>query len=130
MLVPGNADSQPAESGPNGDRQPAESSPNGDRQPAEDRHLKWEISLGALAVGVASTVLVALRLLSVADFNPATAYGIVQSSGTANVIIGTVISLVPSIAIIAASGLVVYLAFYPHPRKLSAPAELAVWASM
>jgi len=98
-------------------------------QPAEDRHLKWEISLGALAVGVASTVLVALRLLSVADFNPATAYGIVQSSGTANVIIGTVISLIPSIAIIAASGLIVYLVFYPHD-KLSAAAELAVWTSM
>jgi hypothetical protein len=83
-----------------------------------------------LAVGVASTVLVALRLLSVADFNPATAYGIVQSSGTANVIIGTVISLVPSIAIIAASGLVVYLVFYPRSKPLSPAAELAVWTSM
>jgi hypothetical protein len=101
-----------------------------DSQPQQDSPLKWEIPLGALAVGVASTVLVALRLLSVADFNPATAYGIVQSSGTGNVLIGTVISLVPSMAIITASGLVVYLIFYPHPKKLSPAAELAVWTSM
>jgi hypothetical protein len=74
-------------------------------------------------------VLIALRLLSAADFNPATAYGIIQSSGTANVLIGTVISLIPSIAIIAASGLIVYLIFYPHP-KLTPAAELAVWTSM
>ena len=143
MQVSGNPDSRPVESGSNGDSQPNGSrEPNGGResppppppvpplQPAEDRHLKWEISLGALAVGVASTVLVALRLLSVADFNPATAYGIIQSSGTANVIIGTVISLIPSIAIITASGLIVYLVFYPRDTKLSPAAELAVWTSM
>ena len=118
MQVSGNADSQRLVTGPNGDSQPPQDSP-----------LKWEIPLGALAVGIASTVLVALRLLSVADFNPATAYGIVQSSGTGNVLIGTVISLVPSMAIITVSGLIVYLIFYPHP-KLSAAAELAVWASM
>jgi hypothetical protein len=84
--------------------------------------------LGALSIAAASTVLIALRLLSAADFNPATAYGIIQASGTANVIIGTVISLIPSIAIIAASGLILYVVFSPH--KLSLAAELAAWTSM
>jgi Ca2+/Na+ antiporter len=54
------------------------------------------------SLGAASTVLVALRLISVAKFNPETAYGILQASGTGNVIIGTLISLIPSIAIIVA----------------------------
>jgi hypothetical protein len=113
----------------NADSQPLVSDSNGGRRPSQGRPLKLEISLGALALGLASTVLIALRLLSAADFNPATAYGIVQSSGTANVLIGTVISLIPSMAIIMASGLIVYLIFYPHP-KLGPAAELAVWASM
>jgi hypothetical protein len=66
------------------------------------------LRLGALSVGAASTVLVALRLLSVAKFNLETAYGILQATGTGNVVMGTVISVIPSIAI----GVALCLAFY------------------
>lgn len=74
-------------------------------------------------------MLVALRLLSVARFNPETAYGILQASGTGDVIIGTVISLIPSIAIIAGSALSLGLIF-SRSRKPSATAEFAVWISI
>jgi len=69
------------------------------------------LRLGALSVGAASTVLVALRLLSVAKFNLETAYGILSATGTGNVVMGTVISLIPSIAIGGALCLALYMIF-------------------
>ena len=65
--------------------------------------------VATLAVGVASALLIALRLISVAKFNIETTYGILQASGTGAVIVGTVISLIPGIAVTVAlaSGLVV-----------------------
>jgi hypothetical protein len=117
MQASDNADGQPPEGGSPVNSQPPEGGPS-----------TLASHAGALSIAAASTVLIALRLLSAADFNPATAYGIVQASGTGNVLIGTVISLIPSIAIIAASGLILYVVF--SPKKLSLPAELAAWASM
>lgn len=81
--------------------------------------------LGALSVGAASTVLVALRLLSVAKFNLETAYGILQATGTGNVVMGTVISLIPSIAIGAALCLVFYMIFR-RPDSIAAEFGLIV----
>ena len=84
------------------------------------------LRLGPLAsLGVASTVLVALRLISVAKFHPETAYGILQASGTGNVIIGTVISLIPSIAIIVALYLISMRILLPV--KTTPEAEFARW---
>lgn len=80
------------------------------------------LHIGALIFGGASTILVALRLLSVARFNPETAYGILQASGTATVLIGTVISVIPSIAIIAASCLAVREIFKNVHPSGAAPA--------
>ena len=84
------------------------------------------LHLGALVFGAGSTVLVALRLISVARFNPETAYGILQASGTGNVIIGTVISLIPSIAIIVALSLILVRVLSRSP-KTDPRAEFARW---
>ncbi len=65
--------------------------------------------VATLALGMASALLIALRLISVAKFNIETTYGILQASGTGAVIVGTVIALIPGIAVTVAltSGLVV-----------------------
>jgi len=85
-----------------------------------------DLHLGALALGAGSTVLVALRLISVAKFNPETAYAILQASGTGNVIIGTVISLIPSIAIIAALYLILARVL-SQSHQTTPQAEFARW---
>jgi hypothetical protein len=88
--------------------------------------------MSALVFGGVSTILIALRLLSVAKANPETAYGILQASGTANIIIGTVLSLIPSIALIGASCLIlgrIFAKFLKSP-ELSQAAELGVWTSI
>jgi hypothetical protein len=93
--------------------------------------------IGALVFGGVSTILIALRLLSVAKANPETAYGILQATGTTNVIIGTVLSLIPSIALIGASCLVLSRIFAKSPNspelgqpELGQAAELGVWTSI
>jgi hypothetical protein len=88
--------------------------------------LTSNLHLGALVFGAGSAVLVALRLISVARFNPETAYGILQASGTSNVIIGTVISLIPSIAIIVALYLILVRVLSRSP-KTDPRAEFARW---
>jgi hypothetical protein len=101
--------------------------------PAPDRTVlpDWvtKLKIGTLTAGAVSTVLVALRLLSVAKFNPETAYGILQSSGTSDILIGTVMSVLPSVAIIAGSCLVLARIFLV-PNHLKPPAEFAAWASI
>src|SRR5579859_1936597 len=113
------------------------------REPERSRSAtsSSNLHIGALIFGAASTILVALRLLSVARFNPETAYGILQASGTATVLIGTVISLIPSIAIISASCLALMQIFKgiraagPDPEAGAAPEadpiiNFAIWASI
>ena len=101
-------------------------SPDGQPKDTSSRSSISNLRLGALAsVSAATTVLVALRLISVAKFNPETAYGILQASGTGNVIIGTVISLIPSIAIIVALYLIsMRVLFRP---KTTPEAEFTRW---
>jgi hypothetical protein len=107
---------------------------NGFAPAREAGYSGWPNSLhaAALLVGGVSTILVALRLLSVAKANPETAYGILQAGGTANVIIGTVLSLIPSIALIAASYLALgqIWAKFTNSRKLTQLEELGIWASI
>ena len=95
------------------------------------RNSSWlrDLRIGTLSIGAASTVLVALRLLSVAQFNPETAYGILQANGTTSVVIGTVISLIPSIAIIAALCLISWLIYSEHD-ELSEGLVFALWTTM
>jgi hypothetical protein len=52
-----------------------------------------------LLIGLASTLLVALRLLAVAGFDEETAYGILQAAGTASIIVGAFIPVIGLIAI-------------------------------
>jgi hypothetical protein len=92
---------------------------------------------GALIFGGVSTILVALRLLSAANANPETAYGILQAGGTSDVIIGTVLSLIPSIALIGASYLAlgrIWAKFpdskFPDSGKLTQAEELGIWTSI
>jgi hypothetical protein len=89
----------------------------------------------ALVFGGVSTILVALRLLIVAKANPETAYAILQTGGTANVVIGTVLSLIPSIALIGASYLAVgriWVRFSrsPDSSELTQAEELGIWTSI
>jgi hypothetical protein len=99
------------------------------RERADSKPSGSSLHVGALALGAASTLIVALRLLSVARLNPQTADGILQASGTANVIIGTVISLIPSIALIAGACLALNETF----RRSDKPGllgEFVIWASI
>jgi hypothetical protein len=61
----------------------------------------WEEHL-PLLVGASATVFIAIRLFSVASFEPETAYEILQANGTSTVIIGSVISLLGPALIAAA----------------------------
>ena len=95
------------------------------------------LHVAALVFGGVSTILIALRLLSVAKANPETAYGILQAGGTTNVIIGTVLSLIPSIALIGASYLAVGRIWaklpdskFPDSSKLTRAEELGIWTSI
>jgi hypothetical protein len=95
------------------------------------------LHVAALVFGGESTILIALRLLSVAKANPETAYGILQAGGTTNVIIGTVLSLIPSIALIGASYLAVgriWAKFpdskFPDSSKPTQAEELGIWTSI
>jgi hypothetical protein len=87
------------------------------------------LPIGALALCAGSTVLVALRLLSVARLKPQTADGILQASGAADVIIGTVISLVPSIALISGSCLALNETFQWSPKR-GLCADFVIWTSI
>jgi hypothetical protein len=71
----------------------------------------WKEHLGLL-LGAISTVFIAIRILSLAHFNPETAYGILQAGGTAAVIVG---ALLPSVGIISAAvaALCIVTAIFP-----------------
>ena len=95
------------------------------------------LHIGALIFGGVSTILVALRLLSIAKANPETAFAILQAGGTTNVVMGTVLSLIPSIALIGASYLAIgriWAKFsdskFPDSSKLTDAEELGIWTSM
>ena len=107
---------------------------NGSEGPARKGRARWpdDLHAGALILGGVTTTLVALRLLSVAKANPETAYGILQAGGTTNVIIGTVLSLIPSIALIVASCLTLsrIWAKVSSSRVLTQLEELGVWGSI
>ena len=87
---------------PNGDRPTGRSAGAVSRAQGDTGSAGWanNLHIGALVFGGVSSILVVLRLLSVAKANPETAYGILQAGGTTDVIIGTVLSLIPSIALI------------------------------
>jgi hypothetical protein len=60
---------------------------------SDSNYWNWTEHL-ALMIGGVSTLLIAVRLLSAADFAPETAYAILQSNGTTAVIVGTLIPLI------------------------------------
>jgi hypothetical protein len=68
----------------------------------------WKENLGIL-LGVTSAVFVVIRTLSLAHFDPETAYGILQAGGAGAVIIGALLSSIGPLAI-AASGLCILAA--------------------
>ena len=109
----------------------------GARAGSGSRGLVNNLHVTALIFGGVSTILVALRLLVVAKANPETAYAILQTSGTANVVIGTVLSLIPSIALIGASYLAIRRIFVQFPNskladsgELNQAEELGIWTSI
>ena len=63
--------------------------------------IKWDEHVPLLIGGV-STLFISIRILSMANFNPQTAYGILQAGGTAAVIIGAILSIIGTIALLAA----------------------------
>jgi len=56
-----------------------------------------------LLIGAATTLFIGVRLLSVAGFDLETAYGILQEGGTAAIVIGAIIPLIGSIAVLVCS---------------------------
>lgn len=70
----------------------------------------WDKHLG-LIVGGATSVMVALKLLAVANWNPTTAFGILSASGTANVLTGTILAVLPLLYAYA------FLFFFPLVRR-------------
>jgi hypothetical protein len=62
-----------------------------------------------LAIAAVPTLFITIRLLGVSGYNPETAYGILQSTGTVAVIVGTTLSLV---GLVVAIGAVVCFLFY------------------
>ena len=47
----------------------------------------------SLVAGAVTASIIAVRLLSISAFNPETAYGVLQSAGTASIIVGSIVSL-------------------------------------
>lgn len=54
----------------------------------------WDKHLGLIA-GAATSLTVCLKLLAVAHWNPTTAFGILAANGTTNVLIGTLLAVLP-----------------------------------
>jgi hypothetical protein len=77
-----------------------------------------------LAVGLASALLIAIRLMSVAQFNIETTYGLLQAAGTGIIIVATVISLIPGIAITVAFSSAVLVIFF----ELESRTYFSCWA--
>lgn len=56
--------------------------------------LEWRNHLGLL-IGVAASTIICFKLLAVAGWDSTTALGILSASGTANVLIGTLLTVLP-----------------------------------
>jgi hypothetical protein len=78
------------------------------------------------AVGLGSALLIAVRLISVAKFNIETTYGVLQASGTGAIVVGTVISLIPGIAVTIAFSSVLVVIFF----KLNTQAHFLLWVAI
>ena len=96
---------------------------------SEQGQASWRQYLSAtVVVGAASTICVILRLLSVARFNAQTTYQILQNQSTTNIIIGTLIALLPTICIIIVVASTFALVF-PNRLHLYAKALLLTAAT-
>jgi len=71
----------------------------------------WEEHL-TLIVGAGSTAIVMMRLLAVADFDPETAFAILQSVGTTTVVIGTLLASIW--VVVAFAGMAIMRYFVQH----------------
>lgn len=58
------------------------------------RGFGWEKHVGLLAAG-ATTTLICLKILAVAGWDSITAFGILASGGTVNVLTGTLLAVLP-----------------------------------
>jgi len=81
--------------------------------------MRWGIEnhLG-LMLAAAGTGFAALRLLSVGEGSPTTAYGILQEAGATNVLLGTALALVPSLGLYGGINLVAIGSVAPRSRVL------------
>jgi hypothetical protein len=82
--------------------------------------------VATIAVGLGSALLIALRLISVAKFNIETTYGILQASGTGVIVVGTVIALIPGIAVTIACSSALIAIFC----KLNAQTHFLLWMAI
>lgn len=69
--------------------------------PSLSRAFEWPNHLGLL-VGAAASTLICLKLLAVANWNSTTAFGILAASGTANVLTGTLLAVLPMLYVVLA----------------------------
>jgi hypothetical protein len=76
---------------------------------------EWKEHLGLL-LGTLSTLFVAVRILSLANFDPETAYGILQARGTAAVIVGALLSSIGLLSLLV-SMLCLVSTFFPSSEN-------------
>lgn len=84
---------------------------------------EWKEHIG-LILGTVSALFVAIRILSLAQFNPETAYGILEAGGTAAVIIGALLSAVGQIALIISMICVITIIIRRSAKEVKYEAQL------
>lgn len=80
----------------------------GARRPASG----WRRVPATVAIGVASTFCIVVRLLSVAEFNTETAYGILQAQSNTDIITGTLIAIAPFVLTVGGCAAIISSVFY------------------
>ena len=82
-----------------------------------------------LAIAAVPTLFITIRLLTVAGYDPETAYGILQSTGTVAVVVGTTLSLIGSVvAFGAVSCFLLYRVLRSEGNDSNTLPGLTVWA--
>lgn len=72
-------------------------------QPREAVRFNWQNHVG-LIVGAATATLVCIKVLAVANWDMNTAFGVLAANGTANVLTGALLAVLPVLAAVFAVG--------------------------
>lgn len=98
-------------------------------EPSKTTAFEWHNHLGLL-IGAAASTLICLKLLAVANWNSTTAFGILSASGTANVLTGTLLAVLPmlyGLLIAVAAPRIVERLKRRNPAERGAVGLLGIW---